>query len=74
MKDWIHDMFFGMGAATVFILIILFVIIGPFISIWAVNTLFELGIPYTFLTWVATVWFHMLISNAGSSTNKNGGQ
>ncbi len=27
---------------------------GPLIILWALNTLFGLGIPYTFWTWLAT--------------------
>jgi hypothetical protein len=40
-------------AATLLILVILFV---PFLSIWALNTLFPLlAIPYTFETWAAVI-------------------
>ena len=31
------------------------VIFGPLITIWAVNTLFGLTIPWTFDTWLATL-------------------
>lgn len=51
-----------------FVFIILFaaalVIIGPLAAIWAVNTLFNLGIPYTIATWTAA-----LILTSGSLTN-----
>jgi hypothetical protein len=40
--------------ALIFIAVI--VILGPFLTIWAVNTLFPVvNIPYTFDTWCATV-------------------
>jgi hypothetical protein len=38
------------------ILLILTVIIGPLVTIWALNTLFPvLAIPYSVETWLATV-------------------
>jgi hypothetical protein len=38
------------------LLIIGLIVVGPFITIWALNTLFPaLVIPYTFETWLATV-------------------
>lgn len=32
----------------------------PFITIWSLNTLFKLELPYSFKTWVATVWIIIL--------------
>jgi hypothetical protein len=38
------------------VLIVVLVLIGPFLTIWAVNTLFpSLNIPYSIETWVAVV-------------------
>lgn len=38
------------------ILLILVIVFAPFLSIWALNTLFPvLTIPYTFETWVAVI-------------------
>ena len=37
------------------ILIIVLIIFGPIIIIWALNTLFKLGILYNFKTWLATL-------------------
>jgi hypothetical protein len=38
------------------VLVLLLVVFGPFVSIWALNTLFPvLAIPYTFNTWAAVV-------------------
>lgn len=37
-------------------LVIFLVVIGPFLTIWALNTLFPvLAIPYTIETWAAVV-------------------
>ena len=38
------------------VLAIVLSIVAPFVSIWALNTLFPvLSIPYTFQTWLATL-------------------
>lgn len=35
---------------------IVLIVVGPLITIWAMNTLFPaLAIPYTFWTWLATI-------------------
>lgn len=37
-------------------LVVLFVVFGPFLTIWSLNTLFPLlVIPYTFDTWLAVI-------------------
>jgi len=41
-------------AAILFIFVVFaLVFLVPFAVIWALNTLFALGIPYTFWTWLA---------------------
>ena len=43
-------------------LIILLVIIGPFLTIWALNTLFPaLAIAYTLETWAAVILLSMAL-------------
>jgi len=40
--------------AGLVLLVIILLIVGPLITIWALNTLFPvLAIPYTFWTWLA---------------------
>jgi hypothetical protein len=52
------------------ILIVLLVILGPFLTIWSVNTLFPVAnIPYTFDTWCATVLLGVFI-RANVTTKK----
>lgn len=41
--------------------LVVLVLIGPFITIRALNTLFGLGIAYTFWTWVAVVWLGLVL-------------
>jgi hypothetical protein len=44
---------------TLFVFILLmaliFIVIGPFIEIWAVNTLFKSGIEYSWMNWVCVI-------------------
>jgi 4-hydroxybenzoate polyprenyltransferase len=52
------------------VLIIALVIAGPFITIWALNTLFPaLVIEYTFQTWLAVVVLGSVFK-AGSNASK----
>lgn len=56
-------------------ILILIIIFAPFLSIWAINTLFFSGpliayaIPYTFWTWLAIIVFGGLLK-ARVQTNK----
>lgn len=53
------------------ILFIVFVIAMPWVLIWSVNTLFSLGIPYTFKTYLAALVLGGLFSaRATSSSSK----
>jgi len=57
-----NDLFKGFGVLTIIALIIALVVLGPFATIWAVNTLFPaLTIPYTFETWVSVVVLGMFL-------------
>jgi hypothetical protein len=37
-------------------LMIVLLLGGPICTIWSLNTLFSLEIPYTFETWAAVIW------------------
>lgn len=54
-----------MSESTAWFIILSFiglVILGPFISIWAINTLFPAAaIPYSWPTWLAAAWLHLTI-------------
>jgi|688.fasta_scaffold08091_33 hypothetical protein len=49
------------------LLIIALLIFAPLVTIWSLNTLFNLGIDYTFWTWLAMAWLTMV--TFGSVTN-----
>lgn len=40
-----------LGLVAIFVIVLLF----PFATIWALNTLFALSIPYTFWSWLAMI-------------------
>lgn len=42
-----------------FLLALFFIVVGPFIQIWAINTLFKTTIEYSWLN-----WFCMLLLNS----------
>jgi hypothetical protein len=52
----------GTYLAAALIAIIIAIILGPFITIWSLNTLFPaLAIPYTLETWAAAIGLHATI-------------
>lgn len=46
----------GIGAVALLLIVIALIIVGPLLTIWALNTLFPLlAIPYTVWTWLAVL-------------------
>lgn len=46
----------GLKISLILALVVLFVVFGPFLTIWSLNTLFPaLVIPYTIDTWLAVI-------------------
>lgn len=43
-----------------FTLILAVIIFFPLATIWSLNTLFQIGIAYTFKTWLAAVFLQMV--------------
>lgn len=58
------------GFALIFLLLLL-IVFTPWITIWALNTLFNLGIAYTFWTWLAAAWLSIVtFGSVTSAINK----
>ena len=63
-----------MNNLAIFVIFILIIAFAPFISIWAINTLFFSGplvayaIPYTFWTWLAIIVFGGLLKTQVKSS------
>jgi 1-acyl-sn-glycerol-3-phosphate acyltransferase len=53
---------------TIVLSLILWVLLWPLAAIWALNTLFGLGIAYTFWNWLAMV---VLVAFFGKNTVTN---
>ncbi len=47
------DVIYGIG---LIVLAIVLIVAGPLVTIWSLNTLFNLGIPMNLATWFATLW------------------
>jgi hypothetical protein len=56
-----------LGVSGLFAVIVVLLALGPFATIWALNLLFHLEIPYTFWTWLAVFWLQLLFAKTGSS-------
>lgn len=54
------EIFTTFGIIGVLVFLIAVIIFAPFATLWSLNTLFNLGIAYTFKTWLATVWIQMV--------------
>ncbi len=54
------------------IIVVAAIVLGPICTIWAVNTLFGLSIPYTLETWAAALWIGGVVggSSYASSSKK----
>lgn len=54
-----------LSAMTILIVLTLAAIFGPLITLWVLNTLFALALPYTFKTWLAALLFNLSIAARG---------
>ena len=52
------------------LLICSLIVIFPLLSIWSLNTLFGVGIPYNFATWFAALWLTILVTAKASKSGK----
>lgn len=52
------------------LLVIGLVLLTPFLSIWAVNTLFGTSIPFNLATWCASLILSGVVSGGGVSFRK----
>lgn len=53
----------GLGV-FMFLILVFFtaLVVGPIITIWAVNTLFNAGIELTLMNWLAVFWLQVLLN------------
>lgn len=54
-----------LSGTAILVLVIALLCIGPFLTIWTLNTLFPvLAIPFTFWTWLAGIWLNWVTFGA----------
>jgi sterol desaturase/sphingolipid hydroxylase (fatty acid hydroxylase superfamily) len=61
----------ALGISLLVLVMLLFVIAWPFLTIWAVNTLFGTTIVYTFKTWLACYLLLLSVQSTLRVSNKN---
>lgn len=60
-----------LAVVLVFLALIVFVsVLGPIFTIWSLNTLFGLEIPYTFTSWLAVLWLMTVLHGIKMSLKK----
>lgn len=48
------------------------IVVGPMLTIIALNTLFGLGLKITLGTWAATFWLSLIVAGTKYNSKKNG--
>jgi hypothetical protein len=58
-------------AGILVMLVVIALIIGfPLAVIWSLNTLFALGIAYTWKTWLSVIILSLVVGSSSGSTDK----
>ena len=70
MKETIVAASALIGVTGVVCLGIIFVLFAPLLTILAINTLFNIGIAYTFGTWCAALWLTFVFASKKTRVTK----
>jgi hypothetical protein len=46
------------------LILAVFLVVGPWLTILAVNQLFGTSIQLTFLNWLSVAWLHLVVANS----------
>lgn len=57
--------------AVLVIVAVVALVLGPFITMWSLNTLFGMSIDYSFVTWLAMVWLQLVTFGGVASAVRN---
>ena len=57
--------------ALLAVLLVILTIVGPLITIWSLNTIFGLQIPYEFKSWAAVIWLMTVFHGIKFQINKS---
>lgn len=53
------------------VFVVAVIVFGPLLTVWSINTLFNLNIGYNFYTWAAALWLGAILSGGLVSRNKD---
>lgn len=59
-----------LSVVAIVLIVLALVVVGPLVTIWALNLLFGFSIPMNFYTWVATLWLGGLIQRPKANFQK----
>lgn len=62
----VQNAFVAFGVIGLLVLLIGLIVLGPIVTIFAINHLFNAGIAINFWNWLCVAWFHVLIVKATS--------
>jgi len=63
-----NETFMKTAVVVLFAVLILVMIgVGPFITIWCLNTLFTTSIPFNIWTWLSVFWLSMVANGIARS-------
>lgn len=65
------DRLIGTSVIGAFIVMVLLAIFWPFVVIWALNTLFGLGLAYTFWNWLAMLVLSITFGSRAAQSQRN---
>lgn len=60
-----------MRSNFMFLLYVAIIVFVPLLTIWCLNTLFTLGIAYSFTTWFACFWLQLVTFGGVTSAIQN---
>lgn len=63
-----RNIFPALGVGGVLLFVVGILVLGPWLSILAVNQLFGASIQLTFWNWLAVLWLHMVVASTTSSS------
>lgn len=73
VMSWFKDFLVGFGIGGLilgYIGALMLIILFPLVTIWGLNTLFGLGVAYTFKTWLSMLVVGVFIRGGNIQTNK----
>ena len=63
----LEKIFTALGIGGVLLVIVGLFILGPWLTILAVNQLFGTSIQLTFWNWLSVVWLHIVVASTSKS-------